>query len=61
MTAIEKMTSLVKSQSTEMLKDMAAKLMKEMINAPEIVHDAVMDELMSRMEEAEFVNFCNTL
>lgn len=61
MTAQEKMTNLVKSQSLEMLKDMAVKLMNEMIDAPAIVHDSVMDELMERMPEQEFINFCNDL
>jgi hypothetical protein len=59
--AQQKINARVASLSVATLKDMAGKLMNDQRAGTEIVLSAVMDALMARMPEAEFVSFCEVL
>ena len=60
-TAQQKLTARISGLSITTLKDMAAKLMNDQRAGTEIVLSAVMDSLMGRLPEAEFVSFCEAL
>ena len=61
MTAQQKLTARVAGLSTAMLKDMAGKLLADQRDGSEIVLSEVLDALMGRLPEAEFVAFCEAL
>lgn len=61
MTATEKLNAKVSALSTESLIDMAAKLVKDTREGTEIVLSAVLDALMGRLPEADFVKLCEGL
>lgn len=61
MGATEKMAKRIAAQSTASLKEMAAKLYVDMRDEASIVLSAVLDALMLRLPEAEFVSFCEAL
>lgn len=58
---IEKMKSKISSQSTEMLKDVAKRLMNNFEEGSAIAFKYVLDELEARMPESEYVDFCENL
>lgn len=58
------MTALIAKAATletEMLKDMAAKLVEDFQDGAGEVFDAVLSVLMDRMGEEEYVDFCDSL
>lgn len=59
--AQQKINARVAGLSIVTLKDMAGKLMNDQRAGTEIVLSAVMDSLMARMPEADFVAFCESL
>lgn len=59
--AQQKINTKVDALSTPTLKDMAGKLMASDRDGSEIVLSAVLDALMGRLPEAEFVTFCEGL
>lgn len=61
MTATEKLNAKVAALNTEALKDMAGKLMRDTREGSEIVLSAVLDTLIGRLPEAEFVKLCEGL
>jgi hypothetical protein len=61
MNAAEKMTRKIAAQSTDALKDMASKLYADMREGADIVFSAVLDALMARLPEEEFVAFCDAM
>jgi hypothetical protein len=61
MTATEKLNAKVAALNTETLKDMAGKLMRDTREGTELVLSAVLDALMGRLPEAEFVALCEGL
>lgn len=58
---IEKMQNRIAEQSTEMLKEVAQKLMNTFTTEATLVFNYVMTELENRMPEAEYVEFCDSL
>jgi DNA-directed RNA polymerase specialized sigma24 family protein len=58
---MEKITAKITGLTTEMLKDMAARLTDDFRDGADLVQSAVLDALMSRLPEAEFVAFCEAL
>src|ERR1700744_6385690 len=60
-TQMNKIAAKVSKLSTEMLKDMAAKLNDDFRDGADLVQSAVLDALMARLPEAEFVAFCDSL
>lgn len=61
MNAAAKLTAKIEAQSTDALKDMASKLMADMRDGAEIVLSAVLDALMVRLPEDQFVALCEKL
>lgn len=61
MTAKEKMVNRIKEQSTELLKEMVNEVNNDLSKESDIVLMAILDELMERMEEEDFVEFCDSL
>lgn len=61
MTAREKMVNRIKEQSTELLKEMVNEVNNDLSKESDIVLMAILDELMERMEEEDFVEFCDSL
>lgn len=59
MTAQQQIEAKIAKLSTEALKDMAIKLYADVRDGAEIVLSAVLDALMARMPEDEFVTFCD--
>jgi hypothetical protein len=59
--AAAKLQSKIEAQSTDTLKDMAMKLMADMRDGAEIVLSAVLDVLMVRLPEDQFVALCEKL
>ena len=59
--AAAKLQSKIEAQSTDALKDMATKLYADMRDGAEIVLSAVLDVLMVRMPEDQFVALCEKL
>jgi hypothetical protein len=57
-TDMDKINAKVSKLSTEALKDMAAKLYVDNRDEAQIVFSAVLDALMGRLPEADFVAFC---
>ena len=59
------MTKIIQTKvaklSTEMLRDMAVKLNSDFRDGADLVQSVVMNELMSRLPEAEFVALCEAL
>ncbi len=51
----------IKSLSTQALKSAAAALIIDAREGSDLALSAVLDELLSRMDEAEFVSFCGSL
>ncbi|TIU12443.1 MAG: hypothetical protein E5W44_07205 [Mesorhizobium sp.] len=60
-TAAAKLTAKIEAQTTDALKDMAAKLVSDMRDGAEIVLSAVLDVLMVRLPEDQFVALCEKL
>jgi hypothetical protein len=60
-TAAAELQSKIEAKSTDALKDMAMKLMADMRDGVEIVLSAVLDVLMVRMPEGEFVDLCEKM
>jgi len=58
---IEKLISRIAAQSTEMLKDVAKKLMTNFEEGAAVSFKYVLDELERRMPEPEYVEFCDNL
>lgn len=58
---MDKLTAKISTLTTEMLKDMAIRLNSDFRDGADLVQSAVMDALMARMPEAEFVQFCDAL
>lgn len=61
MTAQQKLTSKIASQKTEALKEMAAALYADMRDGADLVFSAVLDALMARLPEDDFVAFCEKM
>ena len=59
--AVSKMKKAIAAQSTEMLKDVAKKLMTNFEEGAAIVFCFTLDELEQRMSESEYVEFCDNL
>lgn len=59
------LTTYAKNQiekfSTEELKNQAASLMSNLEDGADFVMDLIMDVLIERMPEDEFVSFCDTI
>lgn len=60
-TAAAKLTAKIEAQTTASLKDMAAKLYGDMRDGADMVFSAVLDVLMIRLPEEQFVAFCEKL
>lgn len=60
-TEMDKIVAKVTAQKTDTLKEMAASLYVDMREGADIVLSAVLDALMARMPEADFVAFCEKL
>jgi hypothetical protein len=58
---MEKLVGKVEKQTTASLKDMAAQLVNDMRDGTDLVFSVVLDALMARLPEAEFVAFCEKL
>jgi len=56
-----KMEARIKMQSTGMLKKMLSELMNNFEDGAGVVWCAVLNELESRMDEAEFTAYCEAL
>lgn len=61
MTAQQKMTSKIASRSTASLKEMAIVLFSDARAESGLVLSAVLDALMARLSESEFVAFCSKM
>ena len=61
MTAQQKITSKIEARSTASLREMATALYSDVRDGSEIVLAAVLDALMTRMSDADFVAFCAVL
>lgn len=59
--AKNKMQSIIKKQSIEMLKDIATKLMYNFEDGATLSFTLVMNELEDRMLDWEFQEFCDSL
>jgi hypothetical protein len=58
---MEKIIAKISPLSVKALKELAVKLNGDLSTEASIVLDAIMDTLMNRMPEDEFVSFCDTL
>lgn len=58
---MEKIIAKVQPLNVKTLKEMATKLNQDLSTEASIVLDAVMDALMGKMEENEFVAFADSL
>lgn len=61
MTAQEKINSKVSALGIKELKKMARMLTVDMREGTDVVLNAVMNELMGRLDETKFVAFCGEL
>lgn len=61
MTAQQKISRKIAAQTTASLKEMAASLASDTRDGAGLVLSAVLDSLMVRMPDAEFVSFCDAL
>lgn len=61
MTAQQKFTATIEAQNTSSLKEMAVKLFSDTRDGAELVFSAVLDVLMNRLPEDEFVAFCEEM
>lgn len=61
MTAQQKLNAKIARLSVATLKDMAGKLVNDNRDGSEIVLSAVLDSLLGRMPEADYVVFCEGL
>ncbi len=61
MTKRQKFTSLIANRSVESLKEMVMTLKDSDSDDAAFVEGAILDNLMARMPEAEFVAFCDAL
>lgn len=61
MNAQQKLTTKIDSQKTSALKEMAIALYTDMRDGADIVFSAVLDVLMARLPEEEFVDFCEKM
>ncbi len=59
MNAQQQMEAKIAKLSTEALKDMVLKLHADMRDGAEIALSAVLDALMNRLPEDDFVAFCD--
>lgn len=50
-----------KETTTEILKESAKKCMNDFRDGVDFALQSILDELESRMEKSEFINFCETL
>jgi hypothetical protein len=58
---MDKIITKIASQKTEALMEMAVMLYSDMRDEADIVLNAVLDALMARLPEAEFVDFCSKM
>lgn len=58
---MEKMIARLQTVKTSQLKEMAVLLNEDFSNEATIVSNAVLDVLMARLPEEEFVEFCDSL
>ena len=58
---MNKLTSRIQTLSTEMLKDIAQKLNGDFRDGADEAQSAVLDELMARLPETDFVAFCEAM
>lgn len=61
MKATDKIKSLIVKQNLEMLKEMAKNLMSDYTTQATLVFTFVMNEIEDRMQENEFIEFCDSL
>jgi hypothetical protein len=61
MTAQEKFAAKIQSQSVSSLKEMAKKLFADTREGADMVFSAVLDALMNRIPEDEFIAFCEEM
>lgn len=58
---MEKMIAKLQTVKTSQLKEMAVLLEKDLSREADIVSNAVLDVLIARLPEEEFVEFCDSL
>ena len=58
---MEKILQTIKSQKTEVLKEIAVELSNKYEDAETLVFDKTLEELEKRLNEKEFLEFCETL
>lgn len=61
MNAVEQIAAKVSAQSTKSLKEMAHALATDTRDGVDLVLSAVLDALMARLPEAEFISLCDAL
>lgn len=58
---MNQITARIGKLSTSDIKEMAIAISQDLQDGAELVEAAILDELMQRMPEAEFVAFCEAL
>ena len=58
---METLTTKINNLTIETLKEMAKDLMDDFRDGTELVHDLVMTALDNKMDEKEFISFCDSI
>ena len=57
----EKMKSLIANQNLKTLQEMAKNLMSDFTNEATLIFTFVLNEIENRMQENDFIKFCDSL